>query len=98
MLTTGRSPTPGCQKTLSLKELEDQIAAIYFPNGRSEVQKLNISELNYFVANFAGDLLPEMESEGGFTVGKYFQKVKSMSMKLYLHTCLKEASLYKYLL
>lgn len=71
-------------KDWTLEELLHAVTNIYFPNGRSVAQNVNLCDLMYHLAGFSGSPLPELE--GGFTVKRYFEHVKTCPVRLYLHT------------
>ena len=88
----GGSQVIDVDKECNLVELQATILNVYFPNGKSEPKNMLINNLSFFIASFSGQGLPDLEESGGFTVGRYFQYVKSTPVRLYLHTNIKEVS------
>ncbi|KAK3579433.1 hypothetical protein CHS0354_028231 [Potamilus streckersoni] len=74
----------------SLQHLLELVMNTYFPGGKSEEQNLEVADLNMFVASFSGRPLPEVIGEKSFTVGTYFDSLKSYPVRIYLHTKKKE--------
>lgn len=70
--------------------LEKQILDLYFPHGKSIAQNVKLSDLNYYLASFSGEPLPRFPNNGGFTVGKFFEHIKTYPVRVYLHTTRKD--------
>jgi len=77
------------EKDLNLEILHQKVLDLYFPDGKSNAQNLDLSQVNHYLASFSGSALPSLQSEGGFTVGRYFEHVKTYPIRIYLHTTLK---------
>lgn len=73
-------------KDLDHSSLLKEVTEVYFPNGFSKAQNLKLEDVFHYVASFSGSTLPLMEEEGGFTVSKYFKRMKSVPVRMYLHT------------
>lgn len=80
----GGQQTLDVPKDSSYSEVLKLICDIYFPQGYSKWQNLNLRDVTYFIGNFTGEPLPTME--GRFTLLKYLSQVSSSPVRLYLHT------------
>ena len=77
-------------KETSYDELEKQVVDLYFPRGRSMAQNLELADLNFYLASFSGEPLPKFLCDGGFTVSKLFEHIKTYPVRVYLHTSKKD--------
>lgn len=78
-------------KDTTYEVLEKQILDLYFPKARSMAQNLKLSDLNHYLASFSGDPLPRsFQNNHEFTVGNYFDHIKTYPVRVYLHTTKKD--------
>ncbi|XP_033756612.1 uncharacterized protein LOC117339234 isoform X2 [Pecten maximus] len=70
----------------SKAELMREVLTLFFPGGQSLAQNVTSDEVNYHLASFSGAPIPDMDGEGGFTVGKYVSHIKTSPIRIYLHT------------
>jgi hypothetical protein len=58
-------------KTLTLAELTNEVAEMYFPKGRSATGML-LDDMSYYLATFTGEVVPGVMKNGAaFTVARY---------------------------
>ena len=62
---------------------------MYFPNGKSMFNNLNLDDLITYMATFAGVIVKEMIEGVPRTAGEYFENIKTSPVRLYLHTEMK---------
>lgn len=78
-------------KDTTYEVLEKQILDLYFPKARSMAQNLKLSDLNHYLASFSGDPLPRsFQNNHEFSVGNYFDHIKTYPVRVYLHTTKKD--------
>lgn len=76
-------------KDLTLSELTKEITEVFFPNGVSEAQNIRIAEVDFYIAAFSGEKLVHVDDdENFFSLGTYFQQIKTNPVRMYLHTVL----------
>jgi hypothetical protein len=74
------------EKSMGLKELEQKVLDLYFPNGKSFAQGLELGQLNHFLASYTGAALPETIQDEPFTVERFTQMIGTNPIRIYLHT------------
>ena len=70
-----------------LTDLKRAVVNLFFPQGKNEVQNLNIAGLQTSLSTFSGHIFqPNLESGEPFTLDGYFKEVKTHPVRIYLVT------------